>query len=86
MLVDALAYYAHRALHARALFPRVHRWHHRYVATSPFVVDGDAPGRVLTFQAVTFLPLFVIPFHYLSAIVVFVYILVFNISTTRASA
>ena len=40
VLVDGLAYYAHRALHARALFPHVHRRHHRYVATSPFVVTA----------------------------------------------
>ena len=79
VLVDALAYYAHRTLHVRALFPHVHRWHHRYVATSPFVVTAMHPVEFLTFQAVTFLPLFVIPFHYVSAIVVFVYILVFNI-------
>jgi Delta7-sterol 5-desaturase len=79
VLVDGLAYYAHRALHVRALFPYVHRWHHRYVATSPFVVTAMHPAEFLTFQAVTFAPLFVIPFHYVSAIVVFVYILVFNI-------
>ena len=79
VLVDGLAYYAHRALHVRALFRYVHRWHHRYVATSPFVVTAMHPAEFLTFQAVTFAPLFVIPFHYVSAIVVFVYILVFNI-------
>jgi lathosterol oxidase len=79
VLVDALAYYAHRALHARMLFRHVHRWHHRYVATSPFVVTAMHPVEFLVFQGVTFLPLFVIPFHYASAIVVFVYILVFNI-------
>jgi lathosterol oxidase len=79
VLVDALAYYAHRALHGRFLFRHVHRWHHRYVATSPFVVTAMHPAEFLLFQGVTFLPLFVIPFHYLSAIAVFVYILVFNI-------
>ena len=64
---------------SRFLFRHVHRWHHRYVATSPFVVTAMHPAEFLLFQAVTFVPLFVIPFHYLSAIVVFVYILVFNI-------
>jgi lathosterol oxidase len=79
VLVDGLAYYAHRALHGRFLFRHVHRWHHRYVATSPFVVTAMHPVEFLLFQSVTFLPLFVIPFHYLSAVAVFVYILVFNI-------
>lgn len=79
VLVDGLAYYAHRALHAKAVFKHVHRWHHRYVATTPFVVTAMHPVEFLIFQAVTFLPLFVIPFHYASVIAVFVYILVFNI-------
>lgn len=79
VLVDGLAYYAHRALHAKAFFRHVHRWHHRYIATTPFVVTAMHPVEFLIFQAVTFFPLFVIPFHYASVIGVFVYILVFNI-------
>ncbi len=79
VLVDGLAYYSHRFLHMRALFPHVHRWHHRYIATTPFVVTAMHPAEFLLFQATTFIPMFVIPFHYASAIVVFVYILIFNI-------
>ncbi len=79
VLIDALAYYAHRALHAPIMFRLFHRWHHRYVATSPFVVVAMHPVEFLIFQATTFLPLFVIPLHYGSIIAVFVYILVFNI-------
>jgi len=79
VLVDGLAYYSHRLLHHKALFRYIHRWHHRYVATTPFVVTAMHPVEFLVFQAATFLPLFVIPFHYASVIAVFVYILVFNI-------
>jgi lathosterol oxidase len=79
VLIDGLAYYAHRALHAKLVFRHVHRWHHRYVATTPFVVTAMHPVEFLIFQVVTFLPLFVIPFHWLSVVVVFVYVLVFNI-------
>jgi Delta7-sterol 5-desaturase len=79
VLVDALAYYAHRALHAKSVFRYVHRWHHRYIATTPFVVTAMHPVEFLVFQAVTFAPLFVIPFHYVSVVAVFVYVLVFNI-------
>ncbi len=79
VMVDGLAYYAHRFLHIRALFPHIHRWHHRYIATTPFVVTAMHPAEFLLFQAATFLPMFVIPFHAVSAIVVFIYILVFNI-------
>jgi lathosterol oxidase len=79
VLVDGLAYYAHRALHAKIVFRHIHRWHHRYVATTPFVVTAMHPVEFLVFQAVTFIPLFLIPFHYVSVIVVFVYVLAFNI-------
>ncbi len=79
VLMDGLAYYAHRALHAKALFQHIHRFHHRYVATTPFVVTAMHPIEFLIFQAVTFVPLFLIPFHYVSIIVVLLYVLVFNI-------
>lgn len=79
LLVDGLAYYAHRALHAKILFRYIHRWHHRYLAPTPFVVTAMHPVEFLIFQAVTFLPLFVIPFHFVSVIVVLIYVLVFNI-------
>lgn len=79
VLVDALAYYAHRLLHARLLFAYIHRWHHRYVATTPWVTTAMHPLELVTFQAATFLPLFFIPFYSLSVVAVFVYVLVFNI-------
>lgn len=79
VLVDMLAYYAHRFLHIKALFPHIHRWHHRYIATTPWVVTAMHPVEFILFQAATFIPLFIIPFHYVTAIVIFVYILIFNI-------
>lgn len=79
VLVDALAYYAHRALHYKPFFRHVHHVHHKFVATSPWVVTAMHPVEFITFQAVTFIPMFFIPLYYLSAISVFVYILVFNI-------
>jgi lathosterol oxidase len=78
-LVDLLAYYAHRLLHWKPMFKPFHSWHHRYVATTPWVVTAMHPVEFFIFQATTFIPLFVIPFHYVAAITVFVYILVFNI-------
>lgn len=79
VLVDGLAYYAHRFLHIKALFPHIHRWHHRYIATTPFVVTAMHPVEFILFQAATFIPMFILPVYYLSAITVFIYILVFNI-------
>ena len=79
VLVDGIAYYVHRFLHTRAMYRRFHRWHHRYVATSPWVVTAVHPVELLMLQGATFLPLFLIPFHYVSIIAVFVYVLVFNV-------
>ena len=79
VVIDGLAYYAHRALHVRPMFRHFHRIHHRYVATTPWVVTAMHPVEFLIFQTVTFIPLFVIPAHYLSVIAVFVYVFVFNI-------
>jgi Delta7-sterol 5-desaturase len=79
IIADALAYYAHRAMHNRFLFRHVHRWHHRYVATTPFVVTAMHPVEFLVFQTVTLAPLFLIPFHFAAVIVTLVYVLAFNI-------
>ncbi len=79
VLVDGMAYYAHRAFHFRPFYRRYHRYHHKFTAPSPWVVVAVHPLELLVLQAATFAPLFIIPFHYVSVIVVFVYILVFNI-------
>jgi lathosterol oxidase len=79
VIVDGLAYYAHRALHSKFMFRYVHRWHHRYLAPTPFVVTAMHPIEMVIFQLVTFAPLFLIPFHAVSIAAVLVYILVFNI-------
>jgi len=40
VMADALAYYAHRFMHGRFMFKNVHRHHHKFVATSPWVVTA----------------------------------------------
>jgi len=79
VLVDLVAYYAHRLLHVRPLFRHIHHWHHRYVATTPWVVTAMHPAEFLFFQATAFIPLLLLPTYYLAAIAVFVYTLAFNI-------
>jgi len=79
LMVDAAAYYSHRALHGKWAFRHIHRWHHRYIATTPFVTIAMHPAEFLFFQACTFVPLFVLPVHYVGAIAVFIYVLVYNI-------
>lgn len=78
-LVDGIAYYVHRLLHVRWLYRHAHYFHHKWGAPSPWVVTAVHPMEMLILQAATFVPLFLIPFHYGSVIVVLVYVLVFNI-------
>ncbi len=79
VLVDFVAYWAHRILHAKVWFRYIHRWHHRFVAPTPWVVTAMHPVEFVFFQVTAFLPLFVLPVHWMSAVFVFVYALVFNV-------
>ena len=79
VLVDGAAYYVHRFLHTPFLYRRIHFIHHKWGAPSPWVVTALHPLEMVMLQAATFLPLFLIPFHFLVVIAVFVYVLVFNI-------
>ena len=79
ILNDAGAYYVHRALHQKWMFRNIHRHHHRYVATNPYVTVAVHPLELLALQASSFLPLFFIPFHVGVIGAVLIYILVFNV-------
>ena len=61
--IDAGLYYSHRALHHRALFPYIHRLHHRYVAPTVFTTTAMHPIEFLIFFFFLLLPAFVIPMH-----------------------
>lgn len=79
VMTDCINYWVHRLLHTKFLYRRFHRFHHRFVATSPYVATAMHPVEILTQQAASFVPLFLIPFHAASAAAVLLYILVFNI-------
>ena len=79
VMQDALAYYAHRALHIKPLFRRIHRYHHKYVATTPFVVTAMHPLELLILQGASFIPLFIFPFHAVAVAALLGYALFFNI-------
>lgn len=80
LLTDYIAYLVHRLLHTRFLFRHVHRFHHRFVATTPYVTLALHPADLLILQAATLAPLLVIPFHAVSVAGVLLYILVFNVA------
>jgi len=79
ILNDALAYYVHRMFHIKPLFRAIHRFHHRFIATSPYVTIAMHPVELLTLQAASFLPLFFIPVHAYVIGGVLAYSLIFNI-------
>lgn len=79
VLNDAGAYYVHRALHYKPLFRRIHRHHHKFIATTPYVTTAVHPLELLALQAQSFLPLFFMPVHAAGVGIVLSYILVFNI-------
>ncbi len=79
VLNDAGAYYVHRLLHRKALFRRIHRHHHKFIATTPYVTVAVHPLELLALQASSFIPLFILPFHPAVIGGVLLYILVFNI-------
>jgi lathosterol oxidase len=79
VLLEAAAYYTHRALHGKWLFRHVHRWHHRVVAPTPFTTTTMHPAEFLAFQATAFLPTFFVPLWAGSFIGLLVYVLIFNI-------
>jgi len=79
VMMDCINYWMHRLLHVKFLYRRFHRFHHRFVATSPYVATAMHPVEILAQQFASFVPIFLIPFHAASAVAVLVYILFFNI-------
>jgi lathosterol oxidase len=74
LLTDAGAYYSHRMFHSQLLFHPIHKWHHRYTIPNPFTVSAMHPLEWFVYQAILFLPAFVIPFHVASYVAVLLYI------------
>ncbi len=79
VVADLGAYWVHRAVHLRPLFVHVHRFHHKFVATSPYVATAVHPAELLAQQAMAFLPLFFVPLHVVGVVLVLGYVLVFNV-------
>lgn len=77
--LEAMAYYTHRFLHQKWMFKKVHRWHHRCVAPTPFNTVTMHPVEFLMLQATAFVPIFVLPVHAYVFIGLLVYVLIFNI-------
>ncbi len=79
IIIDASAYYVHRTLHIKWLFKRVHRHHHKYIATTPFAAIAMHPFELMSLQAAAFALIFIVPLHPAVMGIVMIYILIFNI-------
>ncbi len=79
LLIDLLAYYVHRALHIRWIYKRVHRFHHKFVAPTPYAALALHPVELLALQAASISTIFYVPMHVGVISGVLVYTLVFNI-------
>jgi len=77
--LEAAAYYTHRLLHHPWMFKRFHRWHHRVVATTPFITTTMHPVEFMMLQATAFAPVFFLPVHWMVFAGLLVYALVFNL-------
>lgn len=79
LVVDLMAYYIHRALHIKWIYQRVHRFHHRFVATTPYAAGALHPVELLSLQGTSFLMIFLVPMYPAAIVAILIYNLVFNI-------
>jgi lathosterol oxidase len=79
LFTDAGAYYSHRMFHSRLLFPRIHKWHHRYTIPNAFTVSAMHPLEWFFYQAILFVPAFIVPLHVASFVGVLLYIYYFGL-------
>jgi Delta7-sterol 5-desaturase len=73
LITDAGAYYAHRMFHSRWLFARIHTWHHRYTVPNAFTVAAMHPLEWFVYQAILYLPAFVMPLWAPSYVAILLY-------------
>lgn len=67
LLHDAYFYWAHRAMHSRWLFRRVHRLHHKSRTPTPWAAYAFAPPEALLEAAIMPLAALLLPMHELTA-------------------
>jgi lathosterol oxidase len=79
LALEAAAYYTHRFLHGRFMFKHVHQWHHRLVAPTPYATVTMHPAEFTMLQLTAFLPVLLLPVHWVAFAALLVYVLVFNI-------
>lgn len=71
--LDFSLYWNHRLFHIPWLYNTMHYVHHRTRAPMSFNAFAIHPIEAITYWLLTFLPFFVIPMHYIFAIIMLIY-------------
>jgi len=79
LIQDALSYYYHRMLHWPIFYKTFHKWHHRYHSPTAWSAVAMHPVESLVFELFLFLPLLMIPFHFVSVVIMFHYLFYFGL-------
>jgi lathosterol oxidase len=78
VVTDLGAYWAHRLYHHPRIFQKIHKWHHRYGAPTPFTVTAMHPIEFVTYQAIFLLPALIVPMHVFAYYGLLVYVFYYN--------
>ncbi|MDX1499717.1 MAG: sterol desaturase family protein [Woeseiaceae bacterium] len=79
LLHDTYFYWAHRLMHTRWLFRRVHRLHHRSRTPTPWAAYAFAPPEALLEAAIMPLAALAMPMHELSALLFVTHMIIRNV-------
>jgi lathosterol oxidase len=80
LLHDTYFYWAHRMMHHRWLFRRVHRLHHKSRTPTPWAAYAFAPPEALLEAAILPLAALIVPMHELTAFLFVTHMIVRNVA------
>jgi lathosterol oxidase len=79
VLQDTYFYWTHRAMHHRAIYPIVHRVHHRSTTTSPFSAYAFHPLEAITHGVFVPLVWLVLPLHEIAVFLFLLFMILRNV-------
>ncbi len=79
LLHDAYFYWAHRAMHTRWLFRRVHRLHHKSRTPTPWAAYAFAPPEAVLEAGILPIAALLMPLHHLTVLLFVTHMIVRNV-------
>ena len=80
LFTDMCVYWAHRGLHSKMLYKRIHKLHHTYQYTTPFSSHAFHPVDGFTQGCPYYIFIFLFPFHNVQFLAMFVIVNMWTIS------